>query len=98
MLNANGLNMVEKKANLENLIEYVQPDVIIISETNLSANTQSSEILPQSYLENKPLRCDVKDEGRGVLLAVKNEYTLTSISLPENPAEIVWGGSKTARL
>ena len=35
VLNANGLNMVEKKANLENLIEYVglQLDAIIISET-----------------------------------------------------------------
>ena len=81
--------MTEKRANLEHLIEYIQPDAIIISETNLTSGTCSTEILPLGYLENKPLRCDIKGEGRGVLLAVKDSYTLTSISLPENPADIV---------
>ena len=77
VLNANGLNMTEKRANLEHLLEYIQPDAIIISETNLTPGTSSSEILPLGYLENKPLRRDVKGEGRGVLVAVKDSYTLT---------------------
>ena len=34
----------------------------------------------------------------GVLLAVKDKYILTEISLPENPAETVWGEVKLQNL
>ena len=85
VLSANGLNSnytregkkVDKRAHLEALLDYCNPDAIIISETKLDGEISCSEVLPQGYLGNKPLRCDRNRHGGGVLIAVKDCYTLT---------------------
>ena len=64
---------------------------MIITETHLDGDISSSEVIPTGYLQNTPLRCDRNIDGGGVLLAVRDGYTLIEIKLPENPAEIVWG-------
>ena len=40
---------------------------------------------------NKPLRHDCDIHGGGVILAVKDGHTMTEVTLPDNPAEIIWG-------
>ena len=49
---------VDKGANLEALLDYCNPDAIIISEKKLVGEILCSNVLPQGYLGNKPLQCD----------------------------------------
>ena len=89
VLNANGLAGMEKRANFANLVEYAKPDAIIISETHLHSDVHNSESMPPGY--STPLQKDRDKRGGGVLIAVKDCYTITALNLPENDAEIVWG-------
>ena len=100
VLNANGLTSnytrsdgrkIDKRANLAALLDYTNPDAIIITETKIDSNVASAEILPCGYLESKPIRCDRNSNGGGVLIAVRDGLTLSEIQLPETPAEIIWG-------
>ena len=80
---------MRKKACLANLVDYVKPDALIITETHLDADVRSSEFMPPGY--SPPLRKDRNRHGGGVLVAVKDCYTLAAVDLPTNPAEIIWG-------
>ena len=80
---------MEKRANFANLVEYAKLDAIIISETHLHSDVYNSEFMPPGY--STPLRKDWGKRGGGVLIAVKDCYTITALNLPENDAEIVWG-------
>ena len=88
VLNANGLR--SKRANLEALLLYTDPDAIIITETKIDSEIANSEILPPGYLRNRPLRHDRNSNGGGVLIAVKDCYTMTEINLTATPADIIW--------
>ena len=70
-------------------MDYVKPDALIITETHLDADVRSSEFMPPGY--SPPLRKDRNRHGGGVLVAVKDCYTLAAVDLPTNPAEITWG-------
>ena len=89
VLNANVLAGMEKHVNFANLVEYAKPDGIIISETHLHSDVHNSGFLPPGY--STPLRKAQDKQGGGVLIAVKDCYTITALNLSENDAEIVWG-------
>ena len=54
-----------------------------------TAKCTTLEFMPPGY--STPLRKDRDKWGGGVLIAVKDCYTITALNLPENDAEIVWG-------
>jgi len=69
-----------KTANLENLIQAVQPDIIIGNESWLHDNIQSSEVFPADY---NIYRKDRKSDAHGgVFMLVSNKY------LSSEPAEL----------
>ena len=89
VLNANGLARLEKHTNYANLVEYAKPDAIIISKTLLHNDVHNSEFMPPSY--STPLQKDQEKRGGGILITVKDCYTITVSNLPETDAKIVWG-------
>ena len=78
-----------KRAEFANLVDYVKPDAIIATETKLSPDMCSSEFMPSGY--GRTIRKDKKKGECGVLIAVKECYTLTEVDLPSNNVDIVWG-------
>ena len=89
VLNANSVVSETKRAEFANLVDYVKPDAIIVTETKLSPDMCSSEFMPSGY--GRTIRKDKKKGECGVLIAVKECYTLTEVDLPSNKADIVWG-------
>ena len=57
----------------------------------VAGNGSSSLKMDSAKPNNKPLRFDRNLDGGGVMIAVKDCYTLTKVNLPDTPAEIIWG-------
>ena len=78
-----------KRAELENLINYTDPDLIIMTETKIDEQVKASEFLPKGYTGE--IRKDRCKGGGGVLIATKQEYDIQRIELEANiSAETVW--------
>ena len=78
-----------KRAELENLINYTDPDLIIMTETKIDEQVKASEFLPKGYTGD--IRKDRCKGGGGVMIATKQEYNIQSIELEANiSAETVW--------
>ena len=63
-----------KRAELENLINYTGPDLIIMTETKIDEHVKASEFLPKGYTGD--IRKDLCKGGGGVLIATKQEYDI----------------------
>ena len=78
-----------KRAELENLINYTDPDLIIMTETKIDEHVKASEFLPKGYTGD--IRKDRCKGGGGVMIATKQEYDIQGIELEANiSAETVW--------
>ena len=81
-----------KRAELENLINYTDPDLIIMTETKIDEQVKASEFLPKGYTGD--IRKDRCKGGGGVMIATKQEYNILNIQgieLEANiSAETVW--------
>ena len=78
-----------KRAELENLINYTDPDLIIMTETKIDEQVKASEFLLKGYTGE--IRKDRCKGGGGVLIATKQEYDIQRIELEANiSAETVW--------
>ena len=78
-----------KRAELENLINYTDPDLIIMTETKIDEQVKASEFLPKGYTGD--IRKDRCKGGGGVMIATKQEYDIQGIELEANiSAETVW--------
>ena len=66
-----------KRAELENLINYTDPDLIIMTETKIDVLVKASEFLPKGYTGD--IRKDRCKGGGGVMIATKQEYGLVQI-------------------
>ena len=78
-----------KRAELENLINYTDPDLIIMTETKIDEQVKASEFLPKGYTGE--IRKDRCKGGGGVLITTKQEYDIQRIELEANiSAETVW--------
>ena len=71
-----------KRAELENLINYTDPDLIIMTETKIDELVKASEFLPKGYTGD--IRKDRCKGGGGVMIATKQEYDIQGIELEAN--------------
>ena len=78
-----------KRAELENLINYTDPDLIIMTETKIDEQVKALEFLPKGYTGD--IRKDRCKGGDGVMIVTKQEYDIQGIELEANiSAETVW--------
>ena len=78
-----------KRAELENLINYTDPDLIIMTETKIDKQVKASEFLPKGYTGD--IRTDRCNGGGGIMIATKQEYDIQGMELEANiSAETVW--------
>ena len=72
------------------MINYTDPDLLIITETKIDEQVKASEFLPKGYTGD--IRKDRCKGGGGVMIATKQEYNIQlGIELEVNiSAETVW--------
>ena len=78
-----------KKADLENMCEYMDPDVLILTETKLDPSISPAEFLPAHYKGD--IRKDVKSGTGGVMLGYRDDMIAVEAEVPSTDAQIVWG-------
>ena len=85
--NARSLN--KQISKFQSYVYAAEYDIIAITETWLSSNIYSNEILPNDY---NIIRRDRDTRGGGVLLAIKNSIPFKQLPMPDNleilPVEI----------
>ena len=69
-----------KKADLKNMCEYMDPDVLILTETKLDTAHYKGDI-----------RKDVKSATGGVMLAYRNNMITVAAEVLNTDAQTVWG-------
>ena len=84
-INCNGV--ASKKAELENLISYTQPDILCLTETKLDDSVYTSEFLPKGY---SGFRKDRVKGGGGVIVVVKDTLPACEITLDDVAGEVCW--------
>ena len=87
ILVANCTGVTSKREQLAAELDYLNPDVFIITETKLGPGTNTSEILPMNY---KAHRRDRKAGGGGVMIAVRDDISFTPISQYDTNCELTW--------
>ena len=80
LVNVNFRSARGKKPDIINMINSVQPDIIIGTETHLDKNIPDTEFLPPNYTAH---RKDRNKDGGGVLIALKKTY-LPKVLGPQN--------------
>ena len=84
-----------KRAELANLINYTDPDVLISTETKLDDSIKNSEFLPAGY-QGTARRDRTRSGGGGggggggVMLAFKSCYEVEEIEIKDINAETAW--------
>ncbi len=73
-LNCNSLKSTGKVAELQNIIDNLNPDIIFACETKLDQSHASYSIFPKNYTV---LRKDRNQNGGGVLIAVKDDIVFS---------------------
>jgi len=84
-INCNGV--ASKKAELENLISYTQPDILCLTETKLDDSVYTSEFLPKGY---SGFRKDRVKGGGGVMVVVKDTLPACEITMDDVAGEVYW--------
>ena len=87
ILVANCNGVTSKREQLAAELDYLNPDVFIITETKLGPGTNTSEILPMNY---KAHRRDRKAGGGGVMIAVRDDISFTLLSQYDTNCELTW--------
>ncbi len=77
-----------KQAELAHLIDYTDPDMLMLTETKIDPSVSAAEFLPPNY--NGSIRKDRSLNGGGVLIATKSCYDVVNVELEEVTAETVW--------
>ena len=78
ILNINGCR--DKSQELEYVINYIKPNIILLNETKITQKIKNSEILPSNFQAS----CFIKDRtnhGGGVLLAVIDGLACTQLDV-----------------
>ena len=87
VINCNGI--ANKRAELENITAYTDPDVILMTETKIDSSVSSSEFLPCGYKGD--IRRDREEGGGGgVMIATKENITIEPVSI-DSKCESAWG-------
>jgi hypothetical protein len=75
-------------SELANLCDYLDPDVIILTETKLDSTINYTEFLPKNYKGD--IRKDRVKGGGGVMIAYKTHLVAVEVELPNVEAETIW--------
>ena len=89
VLNINLNSIVAHSNDLCSITDSMTPDIIVGVETKIDSTIHLGEILPKQYLENV-VRMDRKREGRGVLIAAKDDYICSEVTELHIQCEIAW--------
>ena len=84
-INCNGVS--SKRAELENLVAYTSPDVLLLTETKIDSSVSTSEFLPVGY---RGFRKDRNRSGGGVMVAVKDCFTTSEVPMSDVEGEVQW--------
>ena len=87
VINANSIS--GKQAELDRLISYTQPDMILMSETKLDSNILNSEFISKDH-NYSIYRRDRKRGGGGVLIAIKSTFTHQEVPMDSVDGEVLW--------
>ena len=87
IVNINGLR--NKSSNLQNVVDYTRPDVIIACETKITDKVYNAEVIPIGY-QKDVFRKNRSDRGGGVLLAFREGFVVSKVDTPKHESESVW--------
>ena len=85
VLNVNFQSVKNKKEEIGNLINSVEPGIITGTETCLNSAIHSSEIFPANY---DVIRHDRKDGYGGVLRAIRKDYVFEKVDVESNTESV----------
>ena len=83
--------MITKKETVAEMLQSVNPDILIATETHLKPDIASAEVLPPQYVTQAHRRDRPNRKGGGVLITAREDIMLTP--LPEftgTHSETVW--------
>ena len=75
--------------DLCNMVNSINPDIIVCVETKIDSSIHMGEILPKQYLENV-VRVDRKRGGGGVIIAATDDYICSEVTELHTQFEIAW--------
>ena len=75
--------------DLYNIIDSMNPNIIVGVDTKVDSTIHLGEILPKQYLENV-VRVDRKRGGGGVIIAAKDDFICSEVTELHNQCEIAW--------
>ena len=82
-----------KQAELAHLVEYTDPDVLIMTKTKLDSSISTAELLPPGY--QGQIRKDKTRSGGGIMLAFQSCYSVEEIEPQNIDAETAWASVNT---
>ena len=86
VINCNGVS--NKRAELENVFNYTDPDIVLLTETKIDSTINPSEFLPRGYKGD--IRKDRCQGGGGVMIVSKDSIPIQPVNM-ESECESVWG-------
>ena len=86
-LSINCNSVSSKRAELENLVAYTSPDVLLLTETKIDSSVSTSEFLPAGY---RGFRKDRNRSGGGVMVAVEDCFTTSEVPMNDVEDEVQW--------
>ena len=89
VVNINFQSIMNKKADLQEFIYSYKPDIIVGTETWLSANVCNNEIIPAEWNFNV-YRKDRQDGYGGVMIAVSKAIPSYELTALQADCELVW--------
>ena len=78
---------MRKEQKYIHLLDYMDPDCIMMTETKIDNTVSSAEFMPPNYT---CYHKDRKKGGGGVLVARKSSYPSVEVELNDIDGEIVW--------
>ena len=87
-LNINCCSIRNKSAELQNVINSTNPDIIFLTETWLTPDIGTAEFLPPEFKGFRKDRSHCK--GGGVMLAIKNTLAAENVEIEETNNEMIW--------
>ena len=85
---ANCNSVASKSAELANVVDYTEPDILLLTETKLDNRVSSSEFLPQGY--TCASRHDRNRSGGGIMIMTRSSLQVENIAIEDVSCETTW--------
>ena len=82
-------SIMNKRIELENLVNSTDPDIIIMTESKLKSSTLNSEFLPPGYKASCKDRTS-EDGGGVVMIATRDSLITEDVDIVSVSAEVIW--------